>query len=263
MSRFDPFTRGRESPPAARLTRRAFAAAFPMALIPGTTAAGRNQATPAATPLASPSAMGPSLHVEPTTVRFDERFDVWLTGLEPGEEVTVASSFENYGIGLSAEATFAADQDGVVDLASREPLDGTWRVPDTMGLIWSARRSGRYLPHMVGTERITITASIADEVIGEKAIERSILPEDRGPEYIFGDDMVADWFPPAADATRPLPAVIVLGGSDGGLSPYSSVIAALLASRGYAALSLAYFGIGALPPSLTEIPLEYFGTAIH
>ena len=38
--------------------------------------------------------------------------------------------------------------------------------------------------------------------------------------------------------------------------------AAHLAARGYAALALAYFGTEHLPPTLAEIPLEYFETAL-
>jgi dienelactone hydrolase len=38
--------------------------------------------------------------------------------------------------------------------------------------------------------------------------------------------------------------------------------AAWLASRGYAALALAYFRYDGLPPRLEGIPLEYFGSAL-
>jgi len=54
----------------------------------------------------------------------------------------------------------------------------------------------------------------------------------------------------------------VVGGSGGGLA-WSQEAAALLASRGYAALALAYFGAEGLPPTLDRIPLEYFGTALE
>jgi dienelactone hydrolase len=57
----------------------------------------------------------------------------------------------------------------------------------------------------------------------------------------------------------PHPAVIVLGGSDGGLREGS---AAVLARQGYATLALAYFGVGPLPPELVEVPVEYFGRSI-
>lgn len=55
-------------------------------------------------------------------------------------------------------------------------------------------------------------------------------------------------------------AVLVLGGSEGGLA--TSLQAALLPAHGYPALALAYFGVPGLPPSLHNIPLEYFVTAL-
>jgi dienelactone hydrolase len=64
----------------------------------------------------------------------------------------------------------------------------------------------------------------------------------------------------ASGSSGPHPAVIVLGGSEGGLPVRSA--APLLASHGYATLALAYFGLPGLPRGLVNIPLEYFGRAI-
>jgi dienelactone hydrolase len=55
------------------------------------------------------------------------------------------------------------------------------------------------------------------------------------------------------------PAVLVLGGSEGGLP---SRKAAWLASHGFTALALAYFRYEDLPQELAGIPLEYFGLAL-
>lgn len=57
----------------------------------------------------------------------------------------------------------------------------------------------------------------------------------------------------------PYPAVIVLGGSEGGVPERA---AAKLAGEGFAAMALAYFGIDPLPRYLVEIPLEYVASAI-
>jgi dienelactone hydrolase len=54
--------------------------------------------------------------------------------------------------------------------------------------------------------------------------------------------------------------VIIVSGSGGGLAEDQP---ALLASRGYAVLSLAYFGMEGVPQDLVNIPLEYFGRAIN
>ncbi|MEO9080449.1 MAG: hypothetical protein ABI268_14200, partial [Rhodanobacter sp.] len=60
----------------------------------------------------------------------------------------------------------------------------------------------------------------------------------------------------------PSAAILVLGGSDGGLG-YASSLGPHLAARGYAVLALAYFHKGFLPSALTEIPLEYFDAAVR
>lgn len=57
----------------------------------------------------------------------------------------------------------------------------------------------------------------------------------------------------------PTSVVIVLGGSSGGLKEER---AEELASHGFAALALAYFGVESLPSTLNRIPLEYFENAI-
>jgi dienelactone hydrolase len=59
---------------------------------------------------------------------------------------------------------------------------------------------------------------------------------------------------------RPHPGLILLGGSEGG---FNELEAAMFASRGFTALSLAYFGAGRLPLTLQRIPVEYFGRAIE
>jgi acetyl esterase/lipase len=64
------------------------------------------------------------------------------------------------------------------------------------------------------------------------------------------------WLPPG---DGPHPALIVLGGSGGG---YSHRYAQQLVNRGYAALSLAYFGVEDLPEHLVGIPLEYFSEGL-
>jgi dienelactone hydrolase len=72
--------------------------------------------------------------------------------------------------------------------------------------------------------------------------------------------MIGAFYQPAGPG--PHPAILLLGGSGGGLAG-TDVRGALLASHGYAVLVLAYFALEHLPPELFEIPLEYFDTAIR
>src|SRR5207247_1491948 len=64
-----------------------------------------------------------------------------------------------------------------------------------------------------------------------------------------------------AGSARRGPAVLKLGGSDGGLP--STVGWRLLASHGYHTLALAYFRVRGLPRALSHIPLEYFARALR
>jgi dienelactone hydrolase len=57
------------------------------------------------------------------------------------------------------------------------------------------------------------------------------------------------------------PGIIVLGGSDAGEGARGTAM--LLASHGYAALSLAYFGAKGLPGTLERIPMEYFANTVR
>ena len=74
------------------------------------------------------------------------------------------------------------------------------------------------------------------------------------------DGLVAEFYcPPDGEA---LPAILVLGGSEGGIG-YARHFGRRLAEQGYATLCLAYFKAEGLPRMLEEIPLEYFGRALR
>jgi uncharacterized protein len=73
--------------------------------------------------------------------------------------------------------------------------------------------------------------------------------------------LVADLYVPAGAKGR-LPAIIILGGSEGGMGPAPARDGRIIAQHGYATLQLAYFDAPGLPKDLGLIPLEYFKTAI-
>lgn len=76
---------------------------------------------------------------------------------------------------------------------------------------------------------------------------------------VRADGLVATWFPPISGKRSP--AIIVLGGSEGG-EKSASLVAGALAKQGYGALALAYFRADGLPATLQNVPLEYFDRAI-
>lgn len=71
------------------------------------------------------------------------------------------------------------------------------------------------------------------------------------------DRVVANYLRPKGDAVRP--AIIVLGGSQGG---FPDQLAYKFAERGWATLSVAYFGAKGLPPALANIPVESLDGAV-
>jgi dienelactone hydrolase len=78
-------------------------------------------------------------------------------------------------------------------------------------------------------------------------------------ESLKADGFVGEFLHPAHTVPG-RPAVLVLGGSEGGLPDV--LLPALLASNGYPALGVAYFAEPGLPQTLSRIPLEYFARAL-
>ncbi|WP_263173091.1 acyl-CoA thioesterase/BAAT N-terminal domain-containing protein [Streptomyces sp. SCSIO ZS0520] len=93
--------------------------------------------TKEASPKASASAR---IAIDRPTALADEPIRIRVTGLHPGERVTVASRAVDYkGLRWSAWAQFTADANGSVALARQRPVAGTFRHTDGMGLFWSMR----------------------------------------------------------------------------------------------------------------------------
>jgi hypothetical protein len=131
-----------------------------------------------------------------------------------------------------------------------------------MGLFWSRAATPR-VDGEIADDPMTLTLTAA--IAGEKAsashrMRRSFRAEAVRQSEVRDDGLVARLFEP--EGPRPHPAVMVVGGSGGGLQ-WSSETAALLASRGVVALAVAYFGLPGLPATLDRIPIEYFGRGLR
>ena len=76
--------------------------------------------------------------VEPRRSMVDEPLRILLSGLAPGQRVTVrAAQTDDSARTWRAHATFVADTNGLVDVAAQAPVSGTYSDADAMGLIWS------------------------------------------------------------------------------------------------------------------------------
>jgi dienelactone hydrolase len=213
----------------------------------------------------APDASSPVLTVEPPSALLDEPVAIRLTGLVPGEGVALmATMTDHVDRRWQSAATFTADDAGVVDVPTQAPIVSSYDGAEPMGLFWSMtlETPGGVPVPLLTTEPLVVvlTAVVAEQVVAEARLERRLLAPGVTDETVHDDGLVGRFFRPAG--TGPFPAVLTLGGSGGGLGGAWQQ-AALLATRGYAALALAYFNYEHLPPYLHAIPLEYFATALH
>lgn len=206
------------------------------------------------------------LIVQPIDGLIDEPISIRLENFSPNHSVTIWASFQDdVGQIWQAEASFVTDKYGTVDVSTQVPWSGSYRKADPMGLFWSAmpeeRREGDvpepFANQWLNPILVTFEARIQGAVIARTQIERlRVLPEVIR-KTVDANEFVGTFFQPPGKG--PFPCVIVVGGATGELWEEP---AALLASHGFAALSVPYFKMGNLPDQLVEIPLEYFENAI-
>jgi dienelactone hydrolase len=202
--------------------------------------------------------------VEPTDSLVDAPLDVRLRGLKSHERVAIRAraTFSERAGSWSTSVVYLADAAGEVDLNVQAPTAGDFTEADANGLIWSLRpddsnTNARSLSDGLDPYELRITAQTENALLEQLVVRRAIA-EDVQIIEVRGSCLQANLFLP--NGSGPFPTVLVLGGSGGGF-PDSS--AALFASHGFAAVSLAYFGVEGLPPELRQIPLEYFESALQ
>jgi acetyl esterase/lipase len=203
-------------------------------------------------PLPEPSIAFMSFDREVASIRYGEPASVRVSNLAPAEVVTIRARLWGY----RSHAVFAADAAGVVDTATASPSEGTYEGVEPEGLVWSMALESA---EMAANFDVTYSVERAGTTVAEATLVRRPLDEDLVRTSVSEDGLVGTLYVPATPG--PHPAILVLGGSEGGLDSVS-FSAAYYGSFGYATLGLAYFGVPGLPSSLTDIPLEYFDRAL-
>ena len=171
--------------------------------------------------------------------------DIWVEGLVPGHQVTVAASTNSSGRWTS-KATYGIPADGVVDLATAIPELAPFSQPDAMGLFWSLAKSGDGAAATNsgwgdGTVTIDLTASVDGRVVARYAVHRMGLGTIVASNAVFDSGFLGDFFSPTGNAIGLQPAVLVLGGADNGMQ--SGVLAAAqIAGFGFPTLALSSYG---------------------
>ncbi len=210
------------------------------------------------------TALAQKLEVTPARVMVDESATILASGLEPSERVTISAELtDGSDAHWIAQADFVADAQGNVDTSKQAPVAGSYKEISAMGLVWSMKpqghNAGRYVaPRNLADQSIEFHLARKNKKIASARLDQSsMLPGERRIVVHEGPLRGALFLPPGNERH---PGVLVLGGSEGGLSMGRR--AAWLASHGYAALALAYFRYEDLPQLLEAIPLEYFGQAL-
>jgi len=202
----------------------------------------------------------------PSVALYGESFSWKVTGLRPGERVTVkASSQDARRVLWESEAVFEADASGAVDLGRRAPISGGYAEADIFGLLWSMKPANSDPKKPVAYRQDGVNGWMVDlaatNSAGAVAATRFRCVFQRPGEALVRVPLEQDGlrgflYYPAGGG--PFPGVVILGGSEGRLF---EGWAQALASNGFAALSLAWFAYPSLPEELVEIPLEYFDRA--
>ncbi|HEV8651697.1 MAG TPA: acyl-CoA thioester hydrolase/BAAT C-terminal domain-containing protein [Actinomycetes bacterium] len=213
-----------------------------------------------------PAAVRPSMSVSPQTALLDQPVTVSVRGLPAGARATVAATATDAGgTTWSASAQFQATSAGVVSL-DQPSLGGSYAGVNPMGLFELMAPPPDSTPTVflspdAGYD-VTLQATVGGRVAAGATARRQgpaavgVVEKELRPAR---GEIYGNLYLPKNTAAR-RPAVLVFGGSDGGLS--ISFAAALLAAHGYPSLALAYFNEPGLPQGLDNIRLEYFTNAL-
>jgi dienelactone hydrolase len=162
--------------------------------------------------------------------------------------------------------SFRADAAGGLDLDRAVALNGSYRGVWGMGLLAMMQPTTKatsvgYFWHGARPQAFRLTIrSLGRTLTSAMFVRRfSALPARYQHESLAEHGFFGEYWTPIESGKHP--AVLVIGGSEGGdLGGY--LVSALLAAHGYPSLDIAYFKEPGLPQTLSGIPLEYFAKAL-
>jgi len=207
------------------------------------------------------TALSPRIEA-PESVLADNPLHFHVSGLTPGGVFTLQAEFATRaGTIWRSTATFTATEQGMIDPAMQAPTAGSYHTADAIGLLWSmTETSDRQTDWSLleNDDRATVVLSLH---AGDRSLASHQVVFLRRAAGISSTDLLT---PIVGTLYAPyhahrLPAVVVLGGSEGGI-PRAE--AALIASHGFVALALGYFGCADLPRELDRIPVERVTRAV-
>lgn len=192
----------------------------------------------------------------------NEIIDLSLHNLLPKQAVSIkVSCIDWFGNEWRSNATFIANDQGLINPAKQAPVEGSYQNVEPMGLFWSMLPVNSQAPHffMLGDDLSTkVRYTTGDKLLFEKIFTRTV----RSPDVVatdFKQKSLTGKLYHYSDGRR-APGIIVVSGSNGGVP---TIYAQLLAAQGYTVLALGYFGADGLPEQLANIDLNSFEIAIN
>lgn len=198
-----------------------------------------------------------------------EEIRIKITDLPPKHEVKIHVRRKDDKNQLwYSSASYISDNHGLIDSNKSKSISGSYTGVEPIGLFYSMEiMSSDALP-----EKLTILPSqdpekiflyfdveLDGEIAAFKYLETVRMLPNVQHESLEKEGLVANFYHPDGEN---LPAVLVVSGSEGGIVT-PDIVARILASKGYAALALAFFEMPGLPEILEEIPLDYVEKAVE
>lgn len=202
----------------------------------------------------------PQLHISKTSMLIDEEVAIEVRKLKPFQRILLRLETEDaYAVKWSSEALYSANEKGYVRLKRNGPIAGSYSGIDAMGLFWSMQPDKPGAMFKAPNEMtMRLSLWIDHHLVATKEFKRYKKAPEVKRIDLNEKGLVGALFLPSS--TKPLPVIITLSGSNGGISENR---AQLLASHEFAVLALGYFRAEGLPSNLENIPLEYFVKAFE
>jgi hypothetical protein len=213
----------------------------------------------------SSAALHVRLDAGPAAAPFDTPVHISVSGLPPGLVTMKAQTRDSLGGLWQSAAQFRVSRPGTLNLATAAPVSGSYHVADAAGLLWSlhpAFTSSTDTKFPMSNSGFIVRMQVLAGGQAEATATLARLWSFRtspSVQTVSRDGIASTLFTPGR--IRPgAPAVVVIGGSEGG---ELTLTAGALAMAGYPALALGYFKEPGLPQCLCSIPLEYFARAVR
>lgn len=202
------------------------------------------------------------IQISDVTTLVDEKIKIKVVDLTPNSKLEINMKMELpwcTGEEFSSYGVFISDEKGEVDLDLAKPVSGNYEAANSMGLIYSLKKSkteGKNIAENISIDEPIIINMVFEAYNERKEInlKRRFKTEDVIVKHIDEEKFSGELFYKEESNNK---TILVLGGSSGDMKALA-ILAAPLAARGFNVLMVPFFASDGLPDNLEKVPLEYF-----